>query len=74
MNSPPAPPVKGRLSKAIRVNSANAMVSSAKYTPSMPKRNPSQPMKTPKAAATAIATNTLAQGPMPKLSHSSAET
>ena len=62
------------LSKPMRVNSANAMVRSEKYTPSMPKRKPSQAMTAPNAIATAMAANTPSHGPTPNSSQNSAAT
>ena len=49
----------------MRVNSAKAMVSSAKYTPEMPKRKARKPIAAPSATHSAIDSQTPAQGPMP---------
>ena len=59
-------------SKPMRVNSAKAIVSSAKYTPEMPKRNASRPIAAPAATHSAIATHSPAQGPMPNFTNSAA--
>ncbi len=67
---PPGPPSQSKWSKPMRVNSANAMVRSAKYTPEMPKRKARKPITTPSATHSSIATQSPAQGPMPQWKNS----
>src|ERR1041384_1318028 len=64
-NMPPGPPTQSRWSKPMRVNSAKAMVRSAKYTPEMPKRKARKPIATPSATQSSIATHSPAHGPIP---------
>ncbi len=50
----------------MRVNSAKAMVRSAKYTPEIEKRNARKPMRRPSATQSAMASQSPTQGPIPK--------
>ena len=58
----------------MRVNSAKAMVSSAKYTPPIPKRKASTPIAAPAAMHARTAAQIPSQGGMPKCTNSAAET
>ena len=58
----------------MRVNSAKAMVNSAKYTPEIPKRKARNPIAAPSAMQTRIATHRPAHGAMPRFTNMAAAT